>query len=387
MPENKNAKDDFSWSDFGALDSFSDIDHALEAADLPEIASRQILDLRNSLVEKANEIERRENQLGKLIAQFEKEKISIELKRQSHLKRQRVEQRLDAIVHGRVRRDESDRDFIAELYHQPHDVNELRIATKTARPSLKPSESDWDLESLVDELKSIDAGMRESVQSLGETDANRDTSNRNQDPNFSQNADVRGEFPATNPIASNRDGVAEPTSNTTLDYYMSDDAPMQLGPPLDPMGSSKRTPGDEIKAALNAFDLRSKPKTTQDQSGDQVQHDAIQHDAILDDAILDGVSKNRSLERPIEEQIDSHSIPLNRIQETVDKIRDRSEVISVVFRELDQIVHDLSRQQKLLSQVNGGKNPQITSEFQSVNSQINRRFFRITQKIKLADTV
>lgn len=70
-----------------------------------------------------------------------------------------------------------------------------------------------------------------------------------------------------------------------------------------------------------------------------------------------------------------------RLKNSAKLLREKSEFLSAVFVELDQMVRDLDRQQKLLEQIRVGNSSQSTTEFQEVSDKVKKRFHRISRQI------
>lgn len=74
---------------------------------------------------------------------------------------------------------------------------------------------------------------------------------------------------------------------------------------------------------------------------------------------------------------------LARFRNSVRDLKEKSEVISAVFVELDQMVRDLNRQQELLDEMNLSPNSNSSRELSTVNHQLKRRFRRLSRQIKI----
>ena len=71
-----------------------------------------------------------------------------------------------------------------------------------------------------------------------------------------------------------------------------------------------------------------------------------------------------------------------RLQQSAEDLRAKSEVISAVFVELDQMVRELGRQQELLAKLPLSKNSDhSTQELQRVSDKLKRRFHRLSKQI------
>ncbi|MEE2639963.1 MAG: hypothetical protein VX768_05000 [Planctomycetota bacterium] len=74
---------------------------------------------------------------------------------------------------------------------------------------------------------------------------------------------------------------------------------------------------------------------------------------------------------------------IDRLQQSVHQLREKSEVISTVFVELDLMVRDIHRQQELLESMQISRNHHSTQEFQLVSEKVKRRFQKISRQIQL----
>ena len=72
-----------------------------------------------------------------------------------------------------------------------------------------------------------------------------------------------------------------------------------------------------------------------------------------------------------------------RLSNSAKQLREKSEVLSAVFVELDQMVRDLDRQQELLEKIQVDRDSLSASEFELVNKKLKRRFNRISKKISV----
>jgi len=72
-----------------------------------------------------------------------------------------------------------------------------------------------------------------------------------------------------------------------------------------------------------------------------------------------------------------------RFDSSAKQLREKSEVLSAVFVELDQMVRDLDRQQELLEKIQVDRDSNSASEFELVNKKLKRRFNRISKKISV----
>lgn len=73
---------------------------------------------------------------------------------------------------------------------------------------------------------------------------------------------------------------------------------------------------------------------------------------------------------------------VSRLQQSAEDLRAKSEVISAVFVELDQMVRELGRQQELLAKLPLSKNSDhSTQELQRVSDKLKRRFHRLSRQI------
>lgn len=72
-----------------------------------------------------------------------------------------------------------------------------------------------------------------------------------------------------------------------------------------------------------------------------------------------------------------------RFNSSAKQLREKSEVLSAVFVELDEMVRDLDRQQELLEKIQVDRDSNSANEFELVNKKLKRRFNRISKKISV----
>ena len=74
---------------------------------------------------------------------------------------------------------------------------------------------------------------------------------------------------------------------------------------------------------------------------------------------------------------------ISRFQKSAQMLREKSEIISAVFVELDQMVRDLNRQQELMEDVQVNQNSQSADELNRVTHKLKKRFRRLSKQINL----
>lgn len=72
---------------------------------------------------------------------------------------------------------------------------------------------------------------------------------------------------------------------------------------------------------------------------------------------------------------------VNRLQLSAKKLKVKSEVLSAVFIELDQVVRELTRQQVLIDKLSLERDSSAVNEFQTVSHNLQRRFKRLSRQV------
>lgn len=109
----------------------------------------------------------------------------------------------------------------------------------------------------------------------------------------------------------------------------------------------------------------------------------IDHDTPESDTPHDQIAETLGGTLRAEPITQSHD-PLqsaDRLQKSAADLREKSEVISAVFVELDQMVRDLGRQQELLDQIQVNQNPRSIEEFKKISEKLRKRFRRLTHRV------
>lgn len=112
---------------------------------------------------------------------------------------------------------------------------------------------------------------------------------------------------------------------------------------------------------------------------DALDTDSPNHEQVSATRVDSEVLDSHSAE--VEDSASEHEI--SRFQKSAQMLREKSEIISAVFVELDQMVRDLNRQQELMEDLRVDQSSNSADELNRVTHKLKKRFRRLSRQINL----
>lgn len=383
-------KKNFSWEDFDSLGmrldsnigsgekvhplasldgnqahSANSIDQTIEDPyiELPDQTYRQIKDLNDALKIQARQITHREEKLSKLIVDFEREKREFDLKKLGS--NDQIERRLDLLIAQSKRK------------------TDRTLGATTPQDSDTPQDSELTKNTIVSGIEST--GDIDATSTVDNKTANAGAPMTSPSPHFSKmKIAARDAF-----LASEFSKLIERKARS-VEKPLPQPAEMMLDA-IDSSESLIDEESESLESAMNeAIDTKQSELTDKREAAMKAaasvaamqlgRFDAAQQKSIAD-ALSDLTPPNYDTVDPDTNGPDPEIS--KRLSSSAEQLREKSEVLSAVFVELDQMVRDLDRQQELLEKIQVDRDSLSASEFELVNKKLKRRFNRISKKISV----
>lgn len=331
--------------------------------ELPDQTYRQIKELNDALKIQARRITEREEKLSLLIEDYERQKRDFDQRRLGS--NDQVERRLDLIIAQPVKRSNSE---------MPSSRDALCEEVATVSENLTPKNSDrsddtGQAAANADAVKTNSAGLRPmprpafSRMKIAAREAL-------QAAEFSRLLH-RKERPGENTVlaGANSTSLNPSESNDLLLHEESASLESVINEAIDSEVSeltAKREAAMKLAASAAAMQLG--------------RFDSAQRKSIAE-TLSDLTPPDYDTIDPDTNNPDPEIT--KRFNSSAKQLREKSEVLSAVFVELDQMVRDLDRQQELLEKIQVDRDSISASEFELVNKKLKRRFNRISKKISV----
>ncbi len=331
--------------------------------ELPDQTYRQIKELNDALKIQARRITEREEKLSLLIEDFERQKREFDRRRLGS--NDQVERRLDLIIAQSIKRSNSEieasRDSLCE-------------GVATVAENLTQERSDQSDDAGQDAANSVAA----KSNSAGLTSTPRPAFSRMKIA--AREALQAAEFSRFLQRKEMRVENTDATGANSTSFVPSEPEDLLLNDESAPLESV-------INEAIDSevTELTAKREATMKLAASAAAMQLGRFDSAQRKSIADTLS---DLTPPDCDTVDpdgNNPDPeiTKRFDSSAKQLREKSEVLSAVFVELDQMVRDLDRQQELLEKIQVDRDSNSASEFELVNKKLKRRFNRISKKISV----
>ena len=331
--------------------------------ELPDQTYRQIKELNDALKIQARRITEREEKLSLLIEDFERQKREFDRRRLGS--NDQVERRLDLIIAQSIKRSNSEieasRDSLCE-------------GVATVAENLTQERSDQSDDAGQDAANSVAA----KSNSAGLTSTPRPAFSRMKIA--AREALQAAEFSRFLQRKEMRVENTDATGANSTSFVPSEPEDLLLNDESAPLESV-------INEAIDSevTELTAKREATMKLAASAAAMQLGRFDSAQRKSIADTLS---DLTPPDCDTVDpdgNNPDPeiTKRFDSSAKQLREKSEVLSAVFVELDQMVRDLDRQQELLEKIQVDRDSNSANEFELVNKKLKRRFNRISKKISV----